>query len=751
MKEGIFALKSNTIVISLNKIKFIKRLIVSEVYDNVDLEYYFDNAGLKYYIIIKPGWSEQSDPISILYEGADEMNILGGGELEIITPLGTLTQHVADAYQIDAMGDLDPLGWDAEYIEIDDFEVGFDIGVYDDEYPLVLEISLGRSAASAGTSETDWATLYGGNTDDVVTDIFVENYNNIFISGFMNSTVYPTTYYVEYDGTDYDAFIQNFTNDYVPNWAIIFGGEASDKGGNGFADSDPSITVNSLGDVFIAGSTSSDEFPTMEYAPVGGSFNVDERSCPVAPSPCREDAYIARFNNAGTLIWSTYLGTTARDDISGITINSNDEIIVVGSADNAGTGFDNYDPGGSSFYDILKGDGAIYSFDNDAVLIWGTQFGGTYGGEIVKDVVLDVEENILIVGETRSEINFPTTVGAFQETYGGGEFDGFAAKFSPTYEPVWITYVGGIGNDQMFSIESDLLGNVYIGGVVWPDGAAVGFPTMTTYGGGSWYSNSFQGGGYDAILGKFEPDGTELLMTYYGTPGWDFITDIASDGDNIYFVGHNWLDEFDYDDLNQIPDFIELADFYFDDAIESERSSFIGSFDETATPRLLTYLGYTALDMANTICISGQRVFVGGEALNYYASDEFLPLQDPGFPAYYQGVFNNTPAAINPINNDGYIFVDTDKEIIYTDVFETEKGSLQIYPNPADGMFFIEADAKILTYEIVNMQGQIIQYKTLADANHIVEVSIPLVANGIYVVKVFTENGIFTEKINLAK
>ena len=66
MKEGIFALKSNTIVISLNKIKFIKRLIVSEVYDNVDLEYYFDNAGLKYYIIIKPGWSEQSDPISIL-------------------------------------------------------------------------------------------------------------------------------------------------------------------------------------------------------------------------------------------------------------------------------------------------------------------------------------------------------------------------------------------------------------------------------------------------------------------------------------------------------------------------------------------------------------------------------------------------------------------------------------------------------------------------------------------------------------
>ena len=157
MKEGIFALKSNTIVISLNKIKFIKRLIVSEVYDNVDLEYYFDNAGLKYYIIIKPGWSEQSDPISILYEGADEMNILGGGELEIITPLGTLTQHVADAYQIDAMGDLDPLGWDAEYIEIDDFEVGFDIGVYDDEYPLVLEISLGRAAASAGTSETDWA------------------------------------------------------------------------------------------------------------------------------------------------------------------------------------------------------------------------------------------------------------------------------------------------------------------------------------------------------------------------------------------------------------------------------------------------------------------------------------------------------------------------------------------------------------------------------------------------------------------
>lgn len=728
------------------------RLIVSELYDEVDLEYYFDESGLKYYIIIKPGWSEQNDPISLLYDGADEVNINIDGTLEIKNTLGTLTQKIADAYQIDAYGDIMTLGWDAEYVVIDDFEIGFDLDTYDTGFPLVIEMRIDGITAVAGTSEVDWATLYGGENDDVVTDIFVENYKNILVAGFMNSTTYPTTYFIEYDGLDYDAFIQNFTSEYSANWAIILGGNESDKGGYTDSDSDPSITVNSLGDVFIAGSTSSDEFPTQEYDPVPGSFNVDERSCPADPLPCPQDGYIARFNNAGTeLIWSTYIGSDAIDELYGIVVNNNDEIIVVGQSGSSGVGFDNFDPGGSSFYDVSKGDGAIYSINNDAELIWGTQFGGNDGGELIRDVTLDGEENIIITGFTGASSGFPTTGGAFQTTYGGGQLDAFIGKFNSFYETEWITYVGGAGSEEGTAVEVDLSNNVYIGGFTIPDGAAVGLPTFTTYGGGSWYSDTYQGGTFDAILGKFEPNGDGLLLTYFGTPGWELITDIASDGDNIYYTGHIWIDEFDYDDGNQIPDFVELTDFYFDDAVESSRSSFIGSMNEIAEPRLLTYLGNTALDMANTIFISGQQILVGGEALNYLTTDEFLPLQDPGAPAFYQGAFNNTPAAINVINNDGFIFVDTDEEIIYTEVNKDVINGLSIYPNPTNNLVNIVSNEPINSFDIRNLGGQILESKIVNSVSNIIQINLSYYPNGIYFINVNTDKNSITSKIILNK
>lgn len=82
----------------ITNIRSTDRLFMSEVYDDVDVEYYFDQNGIKFYLIIKPGYSEQTDPISILFEGASEVDINGTGELEITGTLGTITYQVADAY-----------------------------------------------------------------------------------------------------------------------------------------------------------------------------------------------------------------------------------------------------------------------------------------------------------------------------------------------------------------------------------------------------------------------------------------------------------------------------------------------------------------------------------------------------------------------------------------------------------------------------------------------------------------------------
>lgn len=215
------------------------RLIITDLYDDVDLEFFFDEAGIKYYLIIKPGYSEQNDPISLLYDGAEEVNILGGGELEIVGLLGTLKQEIAEAYQIDGAGDLVTLGWDADFVVIDDFEIGFDLGAYDDELPLIIEMKF-EPLIMGALCEPNlfWGTWYGGDDDDILTDVKINSadYPALYISGATQSTAteFPSEYEFinELTGTAYDIFIQKINLDeynpiydmYQPYWGSYVGG-----------------------------------------------------------------------------------------------------------------------------------------------------------------------------------------------------------------------------------------------------------------------------------------------------------------------------------------------------------------------------------------------------------------------------------------------------------------------------------------------------------------------------------------------
>ena len=93
-------------------------------------------------------------------------------------------------------------------------------------------------------------------------------------------------------------------------------------------------------------------------------------------------------------------------------------------------------------------------------VIHGTFFGGSRIDRI-RDVTLDSHGNIIVVGGTFSE-DFPVH-NAYQETYGGGELppneylrfsgDGFVAKFTPDYDLIWSTYIGGTGFETAIHVE----------------------------------------------------------------------------------------------------------------------------------------------------------------------------------------------------------------------------------------------------------------------------------------------------------
>ncbi len=107
-----------------------------------------------------------------------------------------------------------------------------------------------------------------------------------------------------------------------------------------------------------------------------------------------------------------------------------------------------------------------------------TYLGGN-GFDACRDVCVDAEGNIIVVGGTGSA-NFPTTPGVHSRVLqtGGlslgriGVCDVFVAKFTPAGQLIWSTYLGGPNYDRAYAVEVDAQGRIFVAG-----GAGEGFPT----------------------------------------------------------------------------------------------------------------------------------------------------------------------------------------------------------------------------------------------------------------------------------
>ena len=138
-------------------------------------------------------------------------------------------------------------------------------------------------------------------------------------------------------------------------------------------------------------------------------------------------------------------------------------------------------------------------------LVYSTDLGGT-GDEFGFGIALDPAGNAYVTGVTGST-NFPTTAGAFQTTYGGGEFDAFVTKLNPTGTAlVYSTYLGGTDADYGYGIASDPAGNAYVAGITFSSD----FPTTA-----GAFQTIFGGGDSDAFVAKFafEVQTTTALTT----------------------------------------------------------------------------------------------------------------------------------------------------------------------------------------------------------------------------------------------
>lgn len=104
---------------------------------------------------------------------------------------------------------------------------------------------------------------------------------------------------------------------------------------------------------------------------------------------------------------------------------------------------------------------------------------------------------------------FPTTPGAYQRAYGGGDTECTITKFSPDgTNMIYSTYLGGRGEDQPQSLYVNDQGQLYVYGRT----SSNNFPTTPNA-----YDPSWNGGRYDIFVTKFNAGGTQLVgSTYLG-------------------------------------------------------------------------------------------------------------------------------------------------------------------------------------------------------------------------------------------
>src|SRR5207245_2258433 len=145
-------------------------------------------------------------------------------------------------------------------------------------------------------------------------------------------------------------------------------------------------------------------------------------------------------------------------------------------------------------------------------LVYSSYLGGG-ATTTANDIAVDAAGNAYLTGYTESS-TFPTTIGAFQTTFGGGAKDAFVAKVNSLGTGlIYATYLGGGGDDRGQGIAVDTLGNAYVGGH-----AGSTFPTTT-----GAFQTTFGGSSFDGFVTKVNPLGTGLVYsTYLGGTGDDF-------------------------------------------------------------------------------------------------------------------------------------------------------------------------------------------------------------------------------------
>ncbi len=518
-----------------------RRVRYTSIYPGIDLIFYGSNGKLEFDFVLSPGASVSD--IRLAARGARAMRIDAGGDLILSAAEGEFRLAKPLLYQPSPEGNRPVEGG---FVLHGPGTFSFRTGLYDRRQPLVIDPTLSTS-------------YIGGQNVDIVSGAATDSNGNIYITGYTVSTAFPLStaplknslvpgdadaFVMKLDPTMttilYSTFLGGSFPDYGRAIAVDSTGAAYITGSTigrfpttagafrevaGFAPTpfaaklDPSgstlayatyldgagagmaIAVDSSGNAFVAGSTYTATFSTTT-----GAF---QRTYAGAT-----DGFVVKLNPTGSSeIYSTFLGGSSEDQVTGIRIDSTGAAYAAGFT--SSTDF----PATAGAYRIANSgstDAFVTKIDSSGSSLAYSTFLGGSNTDRAYGIDINSSGEAYVAGQTYSS-SFPTTPGAFRATHGGAA-DGFVARLNATGSALlYSTFLGGSGTclvsdpfrqyscDGAFSVSVDSSGQAWVAGI-----AGIGFPL-------SGAIQSSPGGNGDAFVAQLNASGTALpFSTYIG-------------------------------------------------------------------------------------------------------------------------------------------------------------------------------------------------------------------------------------------